>query len=521
MENENYTAALSTFTSICKSDPKNATAYFYIGEVHYLLEDYKEAEKSYRKGLSTNPQCAECNVGLGKLELDKGNTVEAEKYFATAHRINKKNPAIHAHIGDAYLYSKKPNAVKAIEYLAMARDMDPKKAVYWAHLGDAYQMNGNNGEAMTAYENAVEKDPANAEAYIRMARIWARAQQEDLAIPKLEEAIRLSPNDARPIKDLYELYIQERRYAKVVPLLEKYVSLIGTDVDAKVRLVKFLTFQAKDYERAVIEGEKLVMTHPDQYTLHRWLAWAYSGRAKQMEADQVTDTMITDIMIKENYQKAYDHSVKLFDAFTKDNKRKVFSEDYDYWALSALKIGKVDEAAHVYRKYIEFEPTKAADIYATLAKNYFDSANYVQAIAYYQRKAKEKALSNTEEYYLGLSYYYSKQNEQADSSFTRVLTVTPNYAQGWLMRARIANRIDSTNTQFLAKPFYEKFIEFAVADPVKNKKNLIESYNYMAFYAVQHDQNDVAKEYYDKILVLDPDNSTALDNLKVLKGQNR
>ena len=522
MENENYTAALNTFNAICKADPKNSVAYFYIGEVHYILENYNEAEKAYDKGLNVNPQCAECYVGLGKLELDKGNTTEAEKNFATAVRINKKDAAVYAHIGDAYLYSKKPNGMKAIEYLSTARDMNPKVGRYWAHLGDAYRLVGNNGEAVTHYERAVEKDPSNAEAYIRMARIWALAQQEELAIKHLEKAIQLSPNDARPIKDLYELYIREGEYDSVIPLLEKYVTLIGDDVDAKVRLVKFLTYQAKDYDRAIQEGEKILAKFPDQYTLHRWLAWAYVGKAKQMEAEKENNKSIADSTILELYRLAYDHSTKLFDALSKDSNRKAFTEDYDFWALSALKLGKVDEAAHIYRKYLEFEPAKAPDIYVILAKTYFDSANYAQAIAYYKRKSDIKPLTNTEEWYNGLSYYYSKNYQQADSSFAKVITTTPDYATGWLMRARANKQLDTTETKlYLAKPFYEKYIELAESDPAKNKKSLVEAYDYLAYYAVQHDDNATAKTYYEKIVALEPENSIALDNLKILKEQRK
>ncbi len=546
MENENFAAALNTFNSICKADPKASLAHFYIGEVNYLMENNAEAEKSYKKGLTVNQQCAECNVGLGKLELDaakssnrkyvdeymdlvkkantasdmiqlhkleeelqteieriKGILASAEKNFSTAIRIQKKNPFIYGLIGDAYLFSKYPDtkerAEKAIKYLSIARDMNPKEARFWAHLGDAYKMSSDNGEAMTSYEEAVRKDPSNAEAYISMARIWANAKQVDLAIPKLEEAIRLSPNDARPIKDLYELYIQTRNYEKVTPLLEKYVELTGTDVDAKVRLVKFLTFQAKDYERAVIEGEKILLTNPEQYTLHRWLAWAYAELGK--------------------YKESYSHSDQLFDALGKKEDRKAFPSDYEYWAKAAFQLGNLEEAAHIYRKYLEFEPSRASEIYGLLAKTYFDSTNYEQAIAYYKRKGEIKPLSNADEYYLGLSYYYADHNLEADSSFVKVLAATPNYPQGWLMRARIGNQIDSTRTEFLAKPYYEKYIEFASVDKVKNKNNLIEAYNFMAYYWVQQEDNTKAKEFYEMILELDPANEVAMENLKILKGQ--
>jgi len=124
MENENFAMALNTFNSICKADPKASLAYFYIGEVNYLMENYTEAEKSYKKGLSVNPQCAECNVGLGKLQLDNGNVIETEKYFSSALKMNKKSAAIPALIGDAYLNSKKPDAAKAVKYLSQARNLN-------------------------------------------------------------------------------------------------------------------------------------------------------------------------------------------------------------------------------------------------------------------------------------------------------------------------------------------------------------------------------------------------------------
>lgn len=506
MDNENFTAALNTFNSICKSDPKASQAYFYIGEVNYQMENYAEAEKSYKKGLSANPNCAECNVGLGKLELDKSNTAEAEKYFTAALKLNKKNAMIPALVGDAYLYNKKPNATKATEYLSQARNMDVKVAKYWAHLGDAFLLAGDNGEAMTAYETAVEKDPTNAEAYIRMARIWANAKQENLAIPKLEEAIRLAPKDARPIKDLYELYIRAKKYDKVTPLLEKYVQLTGTDVDAKVRLVKFLTFQAKDYERAVVEGEKLLLTNPDEYTLHRWMAWSYAELEK--------------------WKESYDHSNKLFEEIGKKDDRKAYPSDYDYWAKAAFNLGLLDEAAHIYRKYLEFEPSRANEIYGLLAKSYYDSTKYEQAINYYKRKNDTKPLSNIDLYYLGLSNYYSKFYPSADSSFAKVLESTPTYAQGWWMRSKVAVKIDTIHddTIWLAKPYYEKYIDLVAMDTVnamKNKTNLVTAYHYLAYYWVRNDNNARAKEYYTKILELDPMDEDAISSLKIINQKNR
>jgi tetratricopeptide (TPR) repeat protein len=149
-------------------------------------------------------------------------------------------------VGDAYLYSKKPNVEEALALLTKARDLDPKVAKYWAHLGDAQVLKGDFGSAMTAYETAVEKNKNEPETYVKMAKIWSSSKKYDLATEKLESAIAIAPDYALAYKDLYELYIKSKNYTKVIPVLQKYVALAGSDISAKVRLVKFLCFQAKE-----------------------------------------------------------------------------------------------------------------------------------------------------------------------------------------------------------------------------------------------------------------------------------
>lgn len=501
LENENFTAALATFNKLAVSDPKNPIYYYYIGEVYYNLDKKSEARKAYDKGLSISSKCDQCHIGLGRLDIDENKPDAAKKHFETALKGNSKNHQIQAFVGAAYLYNTKPNAEAALKYLSLARDLNPKQSKYWIYLGDAYQAKGDLGNSMTSYETAIEKDVNDPEIYVKMARIWASGQQVDLATQRLENAIKIKPDYALAYKDLYELYIRTRKFEKVVPILEKYVALSGSDVDAKVRLVKFLCYTAKDYNRAIEEGTKIISSNPEQYTIHRWLAWSYF---------EVNDA-----------KNSLNQSYLLFNSISKDtNERKSYPSDYEFAAKAAAKLNLMDTAALFYNKVIELQPERRLEITGLLAKAFYDAKKFEKAEFWYLEKATQAPLTVSELVYLGLTQKNQNKLLKADSTYATVLTMSPKYDFGWLTRAQINNLMDTSTTKklYLAKPFYEKYIELASVDPVKNKIKLIDAYTYLAVYNVQISDYEMAKNYYNLVLSLDPNDEKANSDLKILNG---
>ncbi len=511
--NENYTEAQNFFESIIKKEPSNALPHYYLGQIKYALEDYKGAKDDYAAGYKISTKCNECAIGLAKLNLDNGNVVEATKTLDALEKSNKKSAPILALIGDAYLYSKKPNAKKALEVLTKSRDLDPKIASTWAHMGDAAKTSGDLGTAMSSYETAVSKDPTNLEAYMSMAKIWASSRQQDLAIEKLESALKLSPDYAPAYKSLYELYMNANQFKKMLPVLDKYVSLAGSDVKAKIRLVKFLCYTAKDYDRTITEAntllnDKTINLEGNQIlTLNRFLAWAYGETQK--------------------YQESYDASKILFQLAEQDTSRKLYVSDYDYLAQASLKLGKIDEAQSAYEKVFEQDSSKKEEIYGNFAKKFYEDKNYENAIVYYLKKNAIKPLGSSESFNLANAYYATKKYNESDAVFSKIVEATPNYSTGWLMKARIAKALDPTFTLLTAQPSYIKYAENAENDLLKAtedktkeriKKNLIEAYDYLGTCAAQKSDNEGAKAYFEKVVAIDPANANATNNLKILSG---
>jgi len=503
LENENYKAALSVFDQLIKAQPKAFINHYYKGEVYVALGDENAARTAYQKGLEISSKCDECHIGLGRLDLNQNKVQEATKHFETALKGNSKNANIQALVGKAYLYVLKPMPETALPYLEKARDLDPKQSKFWLYLGDAYQLKGDLGQSMTSFETAVEKNKKDPETYVKMARIWAEGKNLDLAIGSLESAIKQDSTYALAYKELYEMYIRARKLDKVIPVLDRYIALSGSDVDAKVRLVKFLCYQAKDYNRAIVEGQKILEKNPEQYSINRWLAWSYFENGE--------------------FNRSLQASYQFMDAFEKDSNpsKKMYPSDFEYAGKAALKLKLSDTADLFYAKVVALQPERELEITGQLAKANYDVKNYAKAEIWYNRKNALSPLNTTDLLYLGLSQKFLYKYTDADTTFGTLLAKSPTYEYGWLQRADINHKQDTSETkQYLAKPYYEKYIELASAKPEKNKTGLIEAYLYMLVAYAQQGSYDTAKSYCEMVLNLDPEESRAKEYAKILNGGN-
>jgi tetratricopeptide (TPR) repeat protein len=498
--NENYGDATKFFEKVMTADPKNGAPLYYLGKIKYALEDYTGASDLFNKGALLDKKCFLCQVGQGQILLDNGKSAEADKLLmGVAKSFKKSAPAIAA-IGDAYLYSKKSNGTKAIEYLTKSRDLDPKVGSTWAHLGDAYLAlpTKEHGNAMSSYEVAVQKDKTNVEAFVSMGKIWRDSKNYDDAVKNLEEALKLDPSYAPAYKELISTYMRMDRYTKVTPLLEKYVPLAGNDEQAKVRLVKFLCFEAKDYDRAILLGEEYKETIKD-YTLNRWLGWSYVEKEKYEEGYTAMKQFLADV----NAEPA---------------KRKAVMIDFDYLARAAAKTNRMDEALAAYDKVFQQDPTKAVDVYSNLAKTYYEGKNYEKAVEYYNKRAALKALNNQDLYRLAQAYMQVKNYVEAEKTLRQYTAQDATFVPAFYTLARSVANQDPDRVTWAAIPDYQKYLEIANAQADKSKflKNMVDAYMYVGVGLVQKGDMIGAKAAFDNVLILDPAHEEAKKNSDIL-----
>ncbi len=501
MSDENISGARKMARELIQKEPTNGDGYYYLGETFYFDEAQDSAAFWYNKGLALAPDAPAPHVGVGKIALDKGLGQDAEKSFGRALRFVKKKPAeAYALIGSAYLTSQKPNIDKALENFTLARDNDTKNPRYFMLLGDAQVAADKIGDAQTNYTFASEKDKQNPEILMKIARTYLKSGIADVAQKNLEDIVAKFPNYSPAYKDLYEIYFGNKLYTKGTPLLSKYVELVGTDIDARARLVRFLTYNAKDYERAIKEANTVLQQDPARGEMYRWLAWANYEKGA--------------------FQESFNAS-KMF--FEKEVNRKKATSDYEYYAKAAAKLGERDVAAKNYMKVVELDSNRV-EVYDMIGRMYYDGKNWQNAIDAYTIKLQKVKPTNQDYFFIGNAQMQLKNYSLADSAYRKVNELNPTYAVGWYTRARINVALDTAAKKSMAKPFYEKYLE--LIEPTlekaeqRTKTNVITAYAYLGEYYVNHVETpDLPKAltYFEKMQALDPANADIQTTIKNIK----
>lgn len=454
---------------------------------------------------------AEWQAGVAKLkETIQNNPAQAaEEASQLIKGKNKKNVDLLVAIGETYLKAGK--LTEAEEYAALGKKANGKSALVSVLQGDIAVEQKNAGLASQKYEEAIYFDSRCTEAYLKYADIY-KAANAGLAIEKLTQLKELEPDNKAVDKKLAEIYYSKNDFSKAA----EYYSHVATDATAtEGDLVKysFALFLNHDFEKSLEVANLGLQKNPKHAAFNR-LAM-YNN---------------TDLKRFDEAQKA----ANLF--FNEADKADYSYLDYMYYGhlLDALK--KYDEAVVQYEKAIELDSTKT-DLYQNISTVYEQKNDYKKAIDAYKKYItsldKEKQTVDLQ-YQLGRLYYGAGTHAdslsttdaadrkhalvKADSVFAVVAEVNPDSYVGNFWRARSNSALDPETTDGLAKPFYEK-----VATLLEGKKDarynsvLIECYSYLGYYYLVTDKLPESKEYWNKILAIDPANATAkkaLDGIK-------
>ncbi len=523
---EKYEEAKTILKSILKVKPSNGMASFILGNV-YLNQSLKDSAKiSFEKGLAASEAARFNNIGLGQMDLDRNDTIDANAKFILATKdMRKKDFEEYVYVAKAYMNAEKPNYKAAVAVLKRALVNNPLDAQVQLALGDAYFGLSNQNDAYKAYRDAFQADNTLLRAKMQLGVLLKGAKSYDEASKAYNEVIAINPNYGPVYRELAETYYKiaknkpskaAENYKIAIDNYEKYMTLTDYSIHSRMRHADFLIL-VKDYKALEEEAKKMVELDRVNPRIFRYLGYSAYENGN------------------------VDVAIKSLETFTSNPSNKIIARDFQYLGMAKIKKGTSADGLSIdpiafeaglasIKKAAEMEPVIIED-FNEIGKKLFSQKLYKEAASIFEFGASNQDSKNylDDNLYFGLSLYYANNKkdikpdalglQKADAAFDKVLVASPGYYEAYLFKARTNSLLDNDANTI---KFYEAYVAAVtakgpeeVAKPAVAKK-IAESYNTIgATYA----NTDKAKaiEYFNKTLAIDPTNAYALSSIKQLK----
>ena len=492
-----------------------AEVFYFMGESYIALEKLDSAAYFFQKAVQTDPEFPYGYIGQGRLALNNNDLNSANDLFKKAMGLAKKDPAVPVAIADAFIRVNQYD--KANEFLEKARSIKKNFSGIYVAEGDMLMLQGKVGDASARYENAILFDPNNKVAYLKHARVY-RTINPDLALDILNRLLAIDPEYIPAFAELGDVQFKKDNYTKAIEAYRKFIEIPGVPVERVVNYASLLYF-TKEFAKSLEVVNKVLEKDPNNFVMRR--------------------LQFYDNFELENFAPGLEQAKKFIQTGPQGD---LIAQDFIYYGRLLNQSGDTKAAIDAFNKALSIDPAKA-DIFKDLALAYEKEEDYSNAVIFYRKFTDtDKNATLMDVFNFGRMAYNAGNRDivtqdrapeeiaadslirrnyflLADSIFTQIVERSPESYTGYFWRARANVALDPETSLGLAKPFYEQAVAKLEAMPegASRNKNLIEGYRYLGYYYYLQKDFPTTKDFFQKILALDPNDATALEVLKAIK----
>ena len=208
--------------------PDSWDGYNFLGSFLDDHQRYDEAIVQFRRAIQLTPDNAPLYLNLGAVYIDTGNP----KNFPEAERMLRKSIALepsyaaYANLGSLYIQEVK--YAEATDAVEKALQLNDKDYMVWGNLAIAYEGRKNKEKAAQArdreialLEQAALDTPRDALVQSFLGLLYAKKKLREQAIPRIQSALALSPNDPAVLGAVGEAYEDLGDRAQALQYIER------------------------------------------------------------------------------------------------------------------------------------------------------------------------------------------------------------------------------------------------------------------------------------------------------------
>lgn len=512
---EKNKSALNFFKEAYDKNPGDGETIFWYGQA-ILAQNYngistpesiQKAKELYQKSLQAKGSDAWLLVGMSHIQSLEGADVNAVKQnleVAITSTLNTKgkykgkpNQDIINAIG--YVFAELPISIGdhryAIDKLKeTVSAYDVVNSSLYVNLGINYLKLGggeNGGDAVTAFQNAINADPKNAYAYYRIGKVYQTQNNKESLDEYFNKAIAADPAIAPVYFSLYTYYAE-----------------VSTSI-AKTNLDLFLQYADKDPIFEYFSADYLFRSGQFDQSLEK---------AKAMEAaGSLTIFPGLAVLLAKNYDKKGDTVLAksyIEPYITNTTPDKLINTDYELAVKILSKFsGSQASLVGILEKAIAADTAKVNKLkYYKLGYEMLEKNNmYADELKWYTNYSALRGVKDEVYYYKTTSIAINaKEGAIATATAKEYVAAFPDKPNGYSMNVRAAKLLDTANNLGILFEAVNTQNEYLLKDPTKNKQTLINNYYTLIGYYNETKGYENAVLMCDKVLELVPGDPTTL-----------
>lgn len=202
--------AKAIFLEALKFDPKNAAAYFGLGEVYAELDQSAEAIASYEKALAADAALTEIYVPLGILYFQSGEIARADDLLTKALASSAESAETQYFLG--MVRSSQNRNDEALAAFQKAKTLDPAYADAYFYAAETLVKLKKTAEAIPDYKKAVELKPAYFEAALGLAEARYETADYPAAVTDFQAASKLKNDNWQALAGLGDAFLKTGKF---------------------------------------------------------------------------------------------------------------------------------------------------------------------------------------------------------------------------------------------------------------------------------------------------------------------
>jgi len=338
--------------------PDYVKAHRVLADTLKALGRSAEAVDVYQQALVLQPGVADVYLNLGNAQHDLQQLPAAIASYRAALQLAPQLALAHANLAAA-LRATGEHAQAAASYRAAIAAQAPQagSAALYHDLGQALQAQNLPDEAIAAYEQALEADPAFIPVLSSLALLQCRQKNHDVAIGYGERALALFPDDAQLCVHLGIIHGEAGDKARALDYLQRGTTLAPDDGSVHLHLGDYY-HAFKQHELALAAYRRALECAPDNAGVHNNMGSALQALKRYDEAHA-----------------AYTRSLEI----EPDSPTTLCNVGSNYQDWNQL-----DKAREYYQLALDRDPDLAR-AHLSMGNSYMLASNAPAAVKHYQR----------------------------------------------------------------------------------------------------------------------------------------